>query len=61
MSFLFFLFYFHKKSCFIVTEKDKPSEKIVIVEEELDGIDTDEIGNLEDILRAHTSVHQWEM
>ena len=29
----------------------KPSEKIVIVKEELDGIDIDDIGNLEDLLR----------
>ena len=31
--------------------KHKPSEKIVIVKEELDGIDIDDIGNLEDLLR----------
>ena len=31
--------------------KDNPSEKIVIVKEELDGIDIDDIGNLEDLLR----------
>ena len=31
--------------------KNNPSEKIVIVQEELDGIDIDDIGNLEDLLR----------
>ena len=31
--------------------KHNPSEKIVIVKEELDGIDIDDIGNLEDLLR----------
>ena len=31
--------------------KHKSSEKIVIVKEEVDGIDTDDIGNLEDLLR----------
>ena len=31
--------------------KHKPSEKNVIVKEELDGIDIDDIGNLEDLLR----------
>ena len=32
-------------------EKDNPSEKNFIVEEELDRIDGDDIGNLEDLLR----------
>ena len=31
--------------------KHNPSEKIVIVKEELDGIDRDDIGNLEGLLR----------
>ena len=31
-------------------EEDKPSEKIVIVKEKLDGIDIDDMGNLEDLL-----------
>ena len=31
--------------------KYNPSEKIVIVKEELDGIDIDDVGNLEDLLR----------
>ena len=31
--------------------KHKSSEKIVIVKEEVDGIDTDDIENLEDLLR----------
>ena len=30
--------------------KHKPSEKIVIIKEELDGVDIDDIGNLEDLL-----------
>ena len=34
-----------------LVEKDNPSEKIVITEEKLDGIDTDDTGNLEDLLR----------
>ena len=32
-------------------EEDNPSEKVVIVEEELDGIHIDDIGNLEDLPR----------
>ena len=32
-------------------QEDNPSEKIIIVEEELDGNDRDDIGNLEDLLR----------
>ena len=32
------------------SKKDNPSEKIVIVEEELDCIDRDGIGKLEDLL-----------
>ena len=31
--------------------EDRLSEKIVIVKEELDGIDIDDIGGLEDLLR----------
>ena len=31
--------------------KHNPSKKIVIVKEQLDGIDIDDIGNLEDLLR----------
>ena len=46
----FDLFYFSnfifKKIAFI--EEDNPSEKVVIVEAGLDGIDIDGIGNLED-------------
>ena len=37
--------------------KHNPSEKIVIVKEELDGIDIDDIGNLEDLLRI-VFIHQ---
>ena len=36
---------------FLVLIDDNPSDKIAIVEEELDGIDRDDIGNLEDLLR----------
>ena len=32
-------------------EEDNPSEKFVIVEEELNGIDIDDIGNLENLPR----------
>ena len=35
----------------VLIEENNPSEKIVIDEEELDGIDRDGIGNLEDLLR----------
>ena len=35
----------------VFIEEDSPSEKVVIVEEELDGIDTDGTGNLEDLPR----------
>ena len=35
----------------VLTEENNPSEKIVLVEEELDGIDRDDIVNLEDLLR----------
>ena len=38
--------FFLKSHLFI--EEDNPSEKFVIVEEELDGIDIYDIGNLED-------------
>ena len=40
------LVYFQKTRAFI--EEDNPSEKVVIVEEGLDGIDIDDIGNSED-------------
>ena len=43
---LFFLFYFQKIRAFM--RGDNPSEKVVIIEEGLDGIDIDDIGNLED-------------
>ena len=37
-----------KENFFFIEEKDNP---VLIVEEELDGIDTDDIGNLEDLRR----------
>ena len=40
------LFYFQKTRAFI--EEDNPSEKVVKVKERLDGIDEDDIRNLED-------------
>ena len=49
--------YFYHVSSFIfkehhvLIEKDNPSEKIVLIEEDLDGIDRDDIVNLEDLLR----------
>ena len=42
-------FIFKENNVFI--EEDNPSEKVVIVEEKLDGFDIDEIGNLEDLPR----------
>ena len=42
-------FIFLKNHGFV--QEDSPSEKVVIVEEELDGIDIDDIGNLEDSFR----------
>ena len=44
--FYFCSFFFQKTRSFI--EEDNPSEKVVIVEEGLDGIDIDDIGSLED-------------
>ena len=43
---LFFWFYFQKTQ--VLIEEDNPSEKLVMVEERLDGMDIDDIGNLED-------------
>ena len=48
--FFVFLVLFSKTITFQLN-KHNPSEKIVIVKEELDGIDIDDIGNLEDLLR----------
>ena len=42
----FFSFHFQKSHAFI--EENNPSEENDIVEEGIDGIDIDEIGNLED-------------
>ena len=35
----------------VLVEQHNPPEKIVIVKEELEGIDVDDIGNLEDLLK----------
>ena len=42
---------FNFKENHVLIEEDNPSGKTFIVEEELDGIDRDGIGNLEDLLR----------
>ena len=34
-----------------IEKEDKPSKTFVILEEELDGLDTDYIGNFKDLLR----------
>ena len=49
LIFLYFQFYFQRKSRF--NSRRQPFRKIIIVEEELDGNDRDDIGNLEDLLR----------
>ena len=46
LPYLIFLVLFLEKLASI--DKHNPSEKFVTAEEELDGIDTDDIGNLED-------------
>ena len=50
IDFFYFASFIFKENQVIV-EEDNPSEKNVIVTEELDGIDIDDIGNLEDLLR----------
>ena len=45
---LFLSFYF--QGSYLLIEEDNPPEKIAIDKEELDGIDIDSIGNLEDLL-----------
>ena len=45
-----YVFSFIFKENHVLLKEDSPSEKIVIVEEELDGIDKDDIRNLEDLL-----------
>ena len=40
------VFSFIFKENLVLIEKDNPSEKIVVVEKELDGIDGDDLGNL---------------
>ena len=41
-----------KVSHAFIEEEDSPSEKVVVYEEEQDGIDIDDIWNLEDLPRA---------
>ena len=48
--FSFFSFLLKKNHRFI--PEDNPSEKVVLVEEELDGIDIVDIGNIEDSPRV---------
>ena len=48
---IFYVSSFIFKESHVSFAEDNPSETIVIVEEELDGIDRDDIGNLEDLLR----------
>ena len=48
---IFYISSFIFKENHILIEEDNPSEKIVIVEEELDSIDRDGNGNLEDLQR----------
>ena len=38
-----------KENHVFIEEKDNPSDKVVLVEEELDGTDIDDIGNLGDL------------
>ena len=38
-----------KENHVFIEEKDNPSEKVVMVEEELDGTDIDDIGHLVDL------------
>ena len=55
------LFYFSSiifKKITVLLKKSNPSEKNVIVEVELDCIDIDDIGNLEDSPRPQTCVHR---
>ena len=46
----FFSWFYFQKTCAFI-EEDNHSEKVAIVEEGLDGIDIDDIGNLEDLPR----------
>ena len=46
----FYVSSFIFKENHVLTKKRNPSEKIVIVEEELDGIGRDDVGNLKDLL-----------
>ena len=50
LSFLYFSNFIFKENL-VFNEKDNPSQKVVITEEELDGIDRDDIGNFEDLPR----------
>ena len=51
ISIFFHVASFIFKENHVLIEEDNPSEKIVLIEEELDGIDRDDIVNLEDLLR----------
>ena len=42
---------FFKGNHVFIEEEDNPSDKVVMIEEELDGIDIDRIGTLADLLR----------
>ena len=54
----FFLVFFPKTRAF--SEEGKHLEKVVIVEEGLDGKDIDDIGNLEDLPRLVLINEEWE-
>ena len=51
----FNVFCFIFKENQVLIEEGNVSEKIVILEEELDGINRDDIGSLEDLLRLECS------
>ena len=55
--FWFYSFLFKKNHVF---KEDNSSEKVVIVEEDLHGIDTDDTGNSEDSLRLVFIAEEWE-
>ena len=43
--------FFFKENNVFIEKEDKPSKTFVILEEELDGLDIDYIGNFKDLLR----------
>lgn len=49
--FFWFLFSFVKENHVFNEEEHNPSKRLVTIEEELDSIDTDNTGNLEDLQR----------